>query len=1226
MKESNMKPQLNIITSMIVLCFCVHFPVFAATQVSNQTAFDSAISNNSTTALDLLADISLSSTHVADIQNTIGHLSITNGSSINLNGSYNPSLSGSYQLLNAQSGTQLSFDSGSALKVLHFGVLGESALADNSGKIALSGENKSLGIAKNSTAKGGSVYTMDVLSFNDGSYVFSGNQAKSGDAIANSSNSSVSTYAAANDYVESRVNTSASTNSSAMGGAIYAGDVLTFGSGNYTFEQNRAEAGVAVANSSGSHSSADADVDGYAQTYASNTVNANSSGLGGAIYVAYTASFGNGNYSFTGNQAAGGDISANSSDAWASTTGEAYVNASSTINAYTSAQGGAIYTRSDLNLSQGSFIFLNNQASGGNLNANSSGSYANGTSTVGSYLNAYSRGLGGAIFSTSSLTLDDGRYTFSQNIAKGGDAAASSVGATAIAGTDEFAVASATINAYASGLGGAIYTSSGLNLGSGDYVFNGNQAIGGNALANASGAIQIGDSDAGASALTYGSGQGGAIYAKSDVMLSSGSYVFSGNQAIGGGATAIQSADLNSAKAIADADNSGLGGAIYTQGNFSLSGNAQFINNSAIAKSSQDLSSGRGGAVFLDAAGGNKTHLLSTSAGEQIVFSGNIQGAANGGTTANGLYLGNTEAGSGVRTVVLDINAAADSSILMDDSMTSQQDHLLGLSGNEYGGIDLSINKTGEGLWRLGGISQMNSATTVNINQGIFELANNASLNLNHLSNAEFNLSSGATLKAYVPKAGQAWIRAKDVNFANGSQLELTGISALKAGDNYLPDVIVIKGGALQIASGSLSVNQTVESLYSAELLKNNSSGNGDLTVRLQSLNQSFGLNDILDIWRQGSLDSIYRAPLDTMYDTGALSHSQRTELNTLAEQLYGREQLNAIYMARSNSQAFSSQLAKRTGSVIKEIGVNQALLNQPVYVASSGSLAGLYGEAKDGNYVWVSAGQRWDKQKNNSGVYGYDYDPYSLAIGADTHFDRWVGGVAFQYDDGTAKSNNGNQVEIKAKDYLFGLYGGYSADKWYAQGSLQYGQVNNKSTSQFNYLGRNARTFGDFDTDIVGVALEAGLPVDVQSGWKITPYVGLNYAHYSQDGYRESGDANFARQFGSVSYDSVEIPVGVRFAKSFTTKNGMNLTPVFDLSYAANVGDKQADTDARFVASPNLPFQTAGVDTGRYAFNAEFGLKAELSENIGISGMYGVQSRKDYTSQQINLLLWMKF
>ncbi len=252
------------------------------------------------------------------------------------------------------------------------------------------------------------------------------------------------------------------------------------------------------------------------------------------------------------------------------------------------------------------------------------------------------------------------------------------------------------------GWGGAIWGGT-VVLNGGKILFTGNSAQGGAAAAVSSSA--------------QSSAHGGAIYASS-VALIDGLFTFKNNRAQGGEA---QGADSS-------AKDSGLGGAVHVGNSFVISGSALFEGNSAGTDSNGDVTSGLGGAVFINTAVGSGLTVqqlyFAPASGKSIVFSDNEHNPGNYGATANSIYFGKLKDGDFTFTPYIAPEAGA--YVLMFDPIASQPTDP-GVTGYT-GDLALNLRKQGAGLWALGGDSELLSNTNLTLEDGVFHLMEGARL------------------------------------------------------------------------------------------------------------------------------------------------------------------------------------------------------------------------------------------------------------------------------------------------------------------------------------------------------------------------------------------------------------------------------------------------------------------------------------------------------------------
>jgi len=334
-------------------------------------------------------------------------------------------------------------------------------------------------------------------------------------------------------------------------------------------------------------------------------------------------------------------------------------------------------------------------------------------------------------------------------------------------------------NKTTNGHGGAVFVNNNLNDGIQNSRFIDNEA-GGN---GDGGAIRIaGDLNGGISGTEFKgnkttNGDGGAVVVNGMVNGGIQNSRFIGNKAGGVGGALLLEGNLNGG--ISNTDfrlNQATydGGALYTYVT-SLGGgiqNSRFIENTAggrggAADLDNDLSitdsaflgnqaGGKGGALYHN-SGGASTVTLSASAGKRTLFYGNQAAGIN-----NAIHFGRLVSGA---TTTLDIHASGD--VLILDALSKESD------------VTLNVNKSGEGVWYLGGNNQLTGTTagTWNIHQGSLVLTNvggtDAAVDLG--SGSAFHLHQGATL------GGSGSIKADSIHLDGNIALENANIAAYTA-------------------------------------------------------------------------------------------------------------------------------------------------------------------------------------------------------------------------------------------------------------------------------------------------------------------------------------------------------------------------------------------------------------------------------------------------------------
>ena len=905
-----------------------------------------------------------------------------------------------------------------------------------------------------------------------------------------------------------------------------------------------------------------------------------------------------GSFTFTGNSATGGDALGENS------------------SSYESGQGGAFWVSEDMTSTGGSFTFTGNSATGGDA--------------VGKSSYSYESGLGGALWVGGDLTTTDGAYTFTGNSATGGDSVSKSS------------------YSYESGRGGALWVGENLTTTGGAYTFTGNSATGGDARGQ--------DSD------SSNSGQGGALYVYDNFITSGGSFTFTGNSATGGDALGKNSESRRSGqggalylydgdtdlggsytfinnRAIggkatgegANADNSGLGGAIYTYTNLTITGSALFKDNLAASTNPGDPTGGRGGAILVPAG---YDLALAPTAGNDILFKGNLQRDAAGKTTPNSVYFGNHYSAGADDNILFTLAPEAGARVIMWDPIASQPDNLKGASGIVYSNITpLDIVMDGPGLWALGGASAMQSATTFTLNDGTFHLIKRAVLNLSHNTTAQVDLENGVFMPT-LTKTSASLIKAGDINIGNAAgtvALHPAGVASLSPGTPYSKLVLSAKNALTANAAGiKLVDNPRIKVGYSQK-------GNDfylNVTTRARPTGLGLSGNALDGFIGSGAyLDNLDIAyPVDNWYYSGklGLSNNQIADTNLLAGDFAADQPLigKAIY---KNNQGILHQRIN-SWRMAGAVSIRRAE-SEEVSALNAAPAAGEYGagygfDMEKRSRIWALGSRDWADLSSSGDQVGFDADIYGASLGYDLVITRnWLAGISLGYSKANSESKNGGHAELDSDTWFLSLYGAFNYDAWQAEITLTYGDSSNESDTAYKSFG--AYTSGDFHTKHYGADLTVGYEIPLTERISMTPFTGVLYYHGAQDSYTESQNSGgfmpLARSIDSADYDSLEVPLGLRFDGTWELGPNSSITPSLSLAYAHEFLDEGGQIKARLTDGSDT-WTADSVNPGRDALLVDAGINVNINENVELGAGYALELRNDYMDNQVRLNFGVKF
>ena len=270
-----------------------------------------------------------------------------------------------------------------------------------------------------------------------------------------------------------------------------------------------------------------------------------------------------------------------------------------------------------------------------------------------------------------------------------------------------------------------------------------------------------------------------------------------------------------------------------------------------------------------------------------------------------------------------------------------------------------------------------------------------------------------------------------------------------------------------------------------------------------------------------------------------------------------------------TNTREFAKQAAPQTdvisGSVIASqavtSGVQNVMSNRMASLRSGdGYTSGVVtGNGMSANSGFIQAFGSSVEQKNRGTEFGYDADTTGFAIGFDTKVaNASVIGISYANSStdvggkGTGKSNN----DIKTD--ALSLYTDFATANGYVEGSITYGQSENKGSRIINTAGLNRTYSSDYDSEQYSFRISGGMPQDVGNGMFVTPYAGATISQIKADAYTERsntvGDALRLR----IAQDTVDSQVGtlgIKVHKAFKN-NGVVTTPEFKLAVSQEFGD----------------------------------------------------------------------
>ncbi len=258
-------------------------------------------------------------------------------------------------------------------------------------------------------------------------------------------------------------------------------------------------------------------------------------------------------------------------------------------------------------------------------------------------------------------------------------------------------------------------------------------------------------------------------------------------------------------------------------------------------------------------------------------------------------------------------------------------------------------------------------------------------------------------------------------------------------------------------------------------------------------------------------------------------------------------------------------------------------------------------------------------RQRSRGGVDGYDYNGGGYSVGADSGMggeDEGIWGIAFGQLYGHARSRDfqGHNTQ----DTLMGsLYWGRLMEEsnracWIFKGSLTWAETRNNMTSR---LGGAPASTGKWNNETWLAQAEVSRTADCAGGWRLTPFVRMEFTHGRQDAFREQG--GYGRDFGGAALKRLSIPVGLEIGRTDEWK-GRPWAQSLRVSY---VGDVLRDVPEAAVYSPysDMGWRGRAVSPERHGLRAEYNTSLQCNERWSVYGGYGLEVRGSSCYHRVN-------
>lgn len=328
----------------------------------------------------------------------------------------------------------------------------------------------------------------------------------------------------------------------------------------------------------------------------------------------------------------------------------------------------------------------------------------------------------------------------------------------------------------------------------------------------------------------------------------------------------------------------------------------------------------------------------------------------------------------------------------------------------------------------------------------------------------------------------------------------------------------------------------------------------------------------------------------------GSSLHTQQV-MQVITNQRFFKDTRDSARSATNFTDASSSMMTAINVSNDMAISSRIARANNPYQSLSKEKFAASGTTETDGAYsyyetynaaVWANAfGGANIIDGESGGLYG-------ISIGVDGNVtDNVLLGIYATYANAELQDTLLSQ---ESDNFQIGVYSQIKIAPTWELNLRAYGQLGQTDQRVSNIAGINT---SDFDKKFFGVSANVGKVFDMDNGFFLKPFGGVNYYYSHTPSYTERGTI-LAQSVESNTNNSVSLELGLEARKYFSSSSYLFVTPKIE-QYIINNGD---DYVGRFVGS-STSFSIAGEDKkktyGQLVIGGNLEITDALSLNAGI-------------------------
>jgi outer membrane autotransporter protein len=305
-----------------------------------------------------------------------------------------------------------------------------------------------------------------------------------------------------------------------------------------------------------------------------------------------------------------------------------------------------------------------------------------------------------------------------------------------------------------------------------------------------------------------------------------------------------------------------------------------------------------------------------------------------------------------------------------------------------------------------------------------------------------------------------------------------------------------------------------------------------------------------------------------------------------------------------------------RLGSLRSSLGEQFAATNRQTGFAS--------GDGAMNKAFWARGFGNWTRQDDRGGIAGFDADTLGMTGGIDAEVsDNSRIGVSLSYADTSVDGKGSGSSKVDIASYQATVYGDYSTDKYFVEGSLGYARNSNEASRTIVLPGLTRTANGDYDSNQYMVSAKAGVPMSVGTSSFFTPSIGAAYTRVTSDTYTETGAGNLNLTVNPDDVDAFVLSMGGKLHTRIEQGKGF-LVPMLSAGISYDLSGDEAVATGTFTGGGSS-FTSTGADVEQLSGNIGFGLAYE-TDMWSVGANYDLDAKSDYRSHSAKLDMRIKF